>query len=537
MAGRAVQRRAPTPILALDSVPDSATQRAFDATQDAVQTAQTDIRKLRETVTGLGDVIGGFASPVRTDVEIAAGVTPVDFRYPVGCVDRYGVNTTPGATDMTDAARSAISVVIRAGGGVVLWLGAKYLVGSTGTFIAYTASSVLHVGASRESTQVINGAAANPAIQCGDGITAVYGGGIVSMSFSQQSGVTALNGNCAFLFTGLGQFAIRDVFVSNNTSSPYRGVVFTAGSIGCSQFVVNNLQVQGCLNDGISLINTTDAYITDCRSDANAGAGWLLNGAQGTFAKSCTTFDNDGVAWGLQSSNPGVLPNKNNFFWGCIGDTSGSYNWQINDSQDSRWVGCWGGTQQSTAVNTFACGFLIVTSASTRLVFDSCIAVNNNAQGFNVFDDGTAPTYIVLSSCQYTFNGRSGTGYGLALNGAVDHVRVAGGTFQSNPTGQVLNTSGSSDILFTGNPVGYVTVNQGTGTIAIGASSVAVTHGLGLTPALSNISVTDTSSRAASSINSVWTSAPTGTQFTVNSNANVAGANFTFVWRAAANGS
>lgn len=529
MAGRAAIRPAPVQVFSVSTVEDTATQRALEQGQDAVQGAQTDIRKLREDVAPL-------LAQERSAAEIAAGATPVDFTHPVGCVDRYGINETPGVTDMTAAANAAISVMIKAGGGVVQWLGARYLVGSLGSFIAYTASSILHVGASREGTLILNGSTTQPAITCGDGSTAIYGGGIVSMSFSTRSGVTALNGNCAFLFTGLGQFVVSDVFVSNNIAAMYRGAVFTAGAIGCSQFVVDNLQVQGCLNDGITLINSTDSYITDCRSDNNAGAGWALNGAQGMFAKGCTTFLNAGVGWGLISSNPGVAPNKNMFFVACVGDTSGSHNWQINDCQDSRWVGCWGGTQISTAVNTFACGFILVTSACKRLTFDGCIAVNNNSQGINVFDDGTAPTFVSFTNGQYTDNGRSGTGYGLALNGAVDSFRVNGGLFRNNATAPVLNTSTGTDVCFTGNPIGYVTANQGTGTIVIGASTVVVNHGLSFTPALQNIAVTDTSSRAASSINSVWISTPTATQFTVNTNALVAGANFTFVWRAAGNG-
>lgn len=36
----------------------------------------------------------------RTAAEISAGVTPVDYRYPEGDLNRYGTNTTPGTTDM-----------------------------------------------------------------------------------------------------------------------------------------------------------------------------------------------------------------------------------------------------------------------------------------------------------------------------------------------------------------------------------------------------------------------------------------------------
>lgn len=55
----------------------------------------------------------------RTAAEISAGVTPVDYRYPELHVYRYGTNTTPGTTDMTDAIHAAVNVAKQRGGGVV----------------------------------------------------------------------------------------------------------------------------------------------------------------------------------------------------------------------------------------------------------------------------------------------------------------------------------------------------------------------------------------------------------------------------------
>jgi hypothetical protein len=46
----------------------------------------------------------------RTTAEISAGVTPVNYAYPPGNVLRYGVNTTPGTTDMTGAINTAADI-------------------------------------------------------------------------------------------------------------------------------------------------------------------------------------------------------------------------------------------------------------------------------------------------------------------------------------------------------------------------------------------------------------------------------------------
>lgn len=59
--------------------------------------------------------------------ETAAGVTPVNFSYPVGYVDRYGTNTLPGTTVMTLAWQAMINV-LKKNGGVGTWGSGPYLI-------------------------------------------------------------------------------------------------------------------------------------------------------------------------------------------------------------------------------------------------------------------------------------------------------------------------------------------------------------------------------------------------------------------------
>jgi hypothetical protein len=70
-------------------------------------------------------------SLLQTAAETAAGVTPINYTYAPGMVDRYGTNTTPGTTDMTIAIQRAISVATASAnlgtGGVVTFLSATYL--------------------------------------------------------------------------------------------------------------------------------------------------------------------------------------------------------------------------------------------------------------------------------------------------------------------------------------------------------------------------------------------------------------------------
>jgi hypothetical protein len=51
----------------------------------------------------------------RTAAEISAGVTPVNYQYAPGVIDRYGVNTVPGTTDMTAAINAATAQAAQGG--------------------------------------------------------------------------------------------------------------------------------------------------------------------------------------------------------------------------------------------------------------------------------------------------------------------------------------------------------------------------------------------------------------------------------------
>jgi parallel beta-helix repeat protein len=80
------------------------------------------------------------------------------------------------------------------------------------------------------------------------------------------------------------------------------------------------------------------------------------------------------------------------------------------------------------------------------------------------------------------------------------------------------------------NNVGHVTEANGTATIISGTTSVAVTHGLAVTPALKDISVTPTNSLGNAA--KYWISSPTSTQFTISVNADPGATTATFAWEA-----
>lgn len=125
-----------TPIdMSLPNVVSRASQfLAFDATGKPVPAsgtgADTALRTdLANTSTaGKGNELISYR---RTAGEIAATVTPVNFFYQPGIVDRYAINTTPGTTNMTTAILNAIASMPAAGGSVTFLPGQIYAVDSS----------------------------------------------------------------------------------------------------------------------------------------------------------------------------------------------------------------------------------------------------------------------------------------------------------------------------------------------------------------------------------------------------------------------
>lgn len=85
----------------------------FDASGNQINVA-TYVNGVQVEITQA--LIGGVLWP-QTAAETAASVTPVNFAYAPGTVDRYGTNSSPGSTDMLTAINAAIGVAnVTAGG-------------------------------------------------------------------------------------------------------------------------------------------------------------------------------------------------------------------------------------------------------------------------------------------------------------------------------------------------------------------------------------------------------------------------------------
>lgn len=129
-----------------------------------------------------------------------------------------------------------------------------------------------------------------------------------------------------------------------------------------------------------------------------------------------------------------------------------------------------------------------------------------------------------------TYNGSNGARSGINFaNGATDNDANNNSIFQSG------NAWGSARIIAgTGNRIrnnpGFLTENGGTATVANGATTAVVNHGLAVTPSAANIHVTPTNNMGNAAKFFIGTI--TSTQFTITVDADPGAGTATFSWQA-----
>lgn len=357
----------------------------------------------------------------------------------------------------------------------------------------------------------------------------------------------ATSGSALYL-NNIGQGAIRDLMITGGAAGvgPFNGLFLN----NVTQFPFDNIQVNNVLADGIHIDgNCTDLYLSNSRSDANGLNGVLITNSQGIYCSNVSAYSNTGSGWKIAYG--GTNPNINMFFVNCVGDSSQSANWLITDLVRGYFANCWGNTQKN-AVNTFVSGFLASKDPSgslSRLEFVNCVANNNNAHGFSF----TGGQYIHMANCLAEANGVAQTGHGIAIATTTD-VNIITSRLMSN-TGNGLNVGASctncvisnSSTIFNTGPLqilsassdiiiktvaGFKNSAVGSSFIASGSTSVAVTHGLAITPVPGKISTTQTLGTTNDTGN-VWISAIGATTFTVNVRLDPGASGFQFNWAVA----
>lgn len=228
---------------------------------------------------------------IQTAAESSAGVTPTNYSYPPGVVDRYGTNTVPGTTDMTTALTNALAAV---GNGTVTALAATYFFGANFTLIPSGNGPANIIGAGIDAT-IFKFANAGDGLYLGGGcniqgvtfLTTNAGAGTAlrlsgflqkarQIKFSQSgSGIWAVGLKSFGMVTGL----LENVYTTTagctvGISVESNGVNFT-GNLN-----LHNCEIRGATT-GIQFIgayNVLSAVLVGCAIENCGTNGMLITG-------------------------------------------------------------------------------------------------------------------------------------------------------------------------------------------------------------------------------------------------------------------
>lgn len=389
-----------------------------------------------------------------------------DCKRPNLNVEDFGVvgdGTTDNSANMATAIAACAAL-----GGCTLHFSTKTGNGFVMHGVVVASSSIGIV--CENSVNLINNSTNTYTLQFGNGSTTASNQSISGCEFGQKSGVTPTTGNTGLAANKVGSFHMHDVLVAPFPAALQVGVSW----LSVSQSFMDGVNVLGSLSTGIILNGGSggigDIYISNSHSDANAGDGWDVTDTGGYFS-AVTAYNNNLSGWNLFKTSVG---NVDLFFSNCVGDTSGTYNWNVTSLREGYFSNSWGSTQQSTSVNTFATGFQFSGPGVVDVTMVNSTAINNNSHGIAIVNSGGMPQNISIvnpvAGDNRDGNGKaSGGGYGIWVDNAASNIYVSGGEAINNATGAIFN-NGTAATLRVSNVQGFTP-----SIIAAGSSAVSLT--------------------------------------------------------------
>jgi hypothetical protein len=181
---------------------------------------------------------------------------------------------------------------------------------------------------------------------------------------------------------------------------------------------------------------------------------------------------------------------------------------------------------------------VVITANTEHVTFSGFSASGNSTEAANTYNGfDIAANTVDFQLVGIRAGGSLSLGsqkYGVLVNaGSSDRYTITGDVTENTTAGILDSGTGLDKVI---NARGYTSRNKGTSAVAVGTSSIAVTHGLNLTPTAKDILITPTVSLSGSGISSWWVSAVSSTTFTISVNTNVTSVDFTFGWTVNAGG-
>jgi hypothetical protein len=161
--------------------------------------------------------VGAFLNYIfgRTAAEIAAGVTPTNYQYAEGVVDRYGTNTTPGTTDMSAATQSAFNVAL-----------ATFGIGRRGVPVQFLANRAYRLATPPTATATLDMV---PLV--------VQTAGNGRAQIINAAGV----GKATFDMSGISGWTLRKLLLTGNSTNPNDAIKVDDGVTQCIRWEVDDV--------------------------------------------------------------------------------------------------------------------------------------------------------------------------------------------------------------------------------------------------------------------------------------------------------
>jgi hypothetical protein len=203
-----------------------------------------------------------------------------------------------------------------------------------------------------------------------------------------------------------------------------------------------------------------------------------------------------------------------------------------------------GKTNRSSYFQIDNCYFLLMQQhgiylkAVTQAIISNCRLRNNGTGTSNTYDSifidndaSVASDYISIMNNQFVPVSTATERYGVNISGSnIDYVHIENNLFNGQLTGAINIASGANANGMIRNNIGHITENSGTATVASGTTSIAVNHGLSVTPSAGDITVTPTNSMGSAT--KFYIDTYTSTQFTIHTDVDPGVTTATFAWKA-----
>lgn len=378
--------------------------------------------------------------------------------------------------------------------------------------------------------------------------TVVQGAGLSVRDGSSQGGVgTRIGPNPGDTFTG------TDILLVQRTANdrPVHGVVLqdfgvegstVAGTVGIhfrsNRSRIDRVSVIQCGSHGIRLHGYTspawdlyDSTIQGLFSDCGGTGVWFDDGATDMHILPGTVIfnNNKGIHFtgGGSAQVTGVHTYDNavnNIHFEGAGSRTKISNCKVE-----------GAGQHGVLIDSTIAGYSDIQITGSNLANNGDSANNTYDQIHTVGPSGNGITRLLVVGNSLTNKGGNLNlpRYGININStALQTATIVGNTFGPAShwgTGPLRDAGSGSAVRQIRHNGGYITEASGTATVASGATTASVTHGLGATPSAAHVTVTPTNNMGNAT--KFWVTAVGSTTFTVNVNSDPGATTATFAWK------